>query len=118
MKKKIKHLGSFFALFLFPAIALAQTAQMPDCGLLGLSCQPISAIIANLAKWLLGIFGFIAVISFVIAGIQYLISAGDENIQQRAKRNVVYSIIGVIVGLGGLVIINAVQNMLGANSNF
>jgi hypothetical protein len=117
MRKKLAIAG--LLLLLLPVFAMAaQNVVTPDCGTFGLSCKPISEIIANFAKWILGIFGFLAIISFAIAGIQYLLASGDENIQQRAKRNVVYSIIGVVVGLGGLVIITAVQNILGAQSGF
>jgi hypothetical protein len=114
MKKKI----FISILLLLPLITFAQNSVTPSCGTFGLSCKPISEIITNFAQWILGIFGILAVISFVIAGIQYLLAAGDEDIQQRAKRNVTYSIIGVIVGLGGLVIITAAQGMIGAQSGF
>lgn len=73
---------------------------------------PLSAIIANIAFWLLAIFGFIAVIGFVISGIIYLISSGNEDMQEQAKRAMTYSITGVIVGLAGLVVIYAVDYFL------
>ena len=62
--------------------------------------------------WLLGILGFVAVIGFVISGILYLVAAGDEDAQARAKRAMIYSITGVIVGLAGLVILYAAQRLL------
>jgi hypothetical protein len=108
---------STIALLSLPLATFAQNV-LPDCGMLGLSCRPISVIIVNLVKWLLGIFGFLAIIAFVISGIQYLVSAGDEDMQQRAKRTATYAITGVIVGLGGLVVIYAVQSLLGGQSNF
>jgi len=52
------------------------------------------------------------VIGFVISGIIYLISAGDEDAQERAKRAMIYSITGVIVGLAGLVIIYTADSFL------
>jgi hypothetical protein len=64
-------------------------------------------------KWGLGIFSFIAVISFGISGVMYLVAAGDEKRQEGAKRAMYYSIMGVIVGLSGLVIIYAAMKMLG-----
>ena len=108
--KKIKIISTLVFLSL-PLLTFAQSV-LPNCGMLGLSCQPVEVIITNLAKWLLGIFGIIAIIAFTISGIQYLISAGSEDMQQRAKRNLIYSITGVIVGLGGMVIISAVQKIL------
>jgi multisubunit Na+/H+ antiporter MnhB subunit len=67
--------------------------------------------------WLLGLLGFVAVIGFVISGIMYLVAAGDEKRQENAKRAMYYSIIGVIVGLSGLVIVYAVINMLDVRTN-
>jgi hypothetical protein len=114
MNTKIKYIFLLLALLALPSLSTAQNV-LPNCGLLGLSCRPIEDIILNLVKWLLGIFGFIAVIAFIISGIQYLISAGNENMQERAKKNLIYSITGVIVGLSGLIIVYAVQKILLAN---
>jgi hypothetical protein len=72
----------------------------------------LSVIISNVAFWLLAIFGFVAVIGFIISGIIYLISAGNENMQEQAKRAMIYSITGVVVGLAGLVVIYAVDYFL------
>ena len=72
----------------------------------------LSVIISNIAFWLLAIFGFVAVIGFVISGLMYFISVGDEDRQETAKRAMIYSITGVIVGLAGLVVIYAVDYFL------
>jgi len=58
------------------------------------------------------------VIGFVISGIMYLVAAGNEDSQASAKRAMYYSITGVIVGLVGLVILYAVNQLLGAQTQF
>lgn len=78
----------------------------------------IAAIVKNLLTWLLGIVGVIALIGFIISGVQYLTSAGDEDRMQSAKRNLLYSIIGVVVVLASFVIIQAIDFALRANSSF
>ncbi len=80
--------------------------------------HPITTVAITVMNWILGIFGVLAVIAFVIAGIIYLTSAGDEDRAQQAKRAMTYSIIGVIVALMGLVIIYAVDNMLRNQASF
>lgn len=80
----------------------------------GLSETPVKNIVVNVMQWLLGIFGFIALIAFAISGIQYLTATGNENAIETAKRNMKWSIVGVIVGLGGLVIIWAIDTALNA----
>jgi hypothetical protein len=112
MRKIIKLSTSAFLSLVAPLVASAQSF-LPN---IDMPHATIYDIIANLVKWALGIFGFIAIIGFIIGGIQYLISAGDEEMQKKAKKTFTYSIIGVIVGLSGLVIIYAVQSLLSANT--
>jgi Na+/proline symporter len=78
--------------------------------------KALNDIISNFALWLLAIFGFIAVIGFVVSGILYLVSSGDEDAQERAKRAMIYSITGVLVGLAGLVVITAINYFLEATA--
>jgi len=113
MKRKIKIAARYVisSLFLIPLATLAQFQPPSNTNLPNSS---ISAIVQNIMLWLLGILGFVAVIGFVISGILYLVAAGDEDAQARAKRAMIYSITGVIVGLVGLVILYAAQNLLGA----
>jgi len=70
------------------------------------------AIIELILKWLLGIFGILGIIGFVISGIMYLISIGNSEMTEKAKRGMVYSIIGIIVGLAGYIIIQSVNYFL------
>ena len=81
----------------------------------GLPNGTIYGIVMNILSWILGIFGFIGIIGFVISGIIYLTAAGDDTRAETAKKAMQYSIIGVIVGLAGLVAISAIDTMLGAN---
>lgn len=75
-------------------------------------------IIMGIMNWLLILVGIIAVIAFVISGIMYLTSAGDEGRAESAKKAMINSIIGVIVALLGVVIIRAVDAMLNAQVLF
>jgi glucose uptake protein GlcU len=120
MKKKAlklfergKFLAIAFSISLFPAAALAQWnvgrysgTQLPSGSLYN--------IIENILKWLLIIFGFIAIIGFVISGIMYLTAAGDEKRQEKAKNQMYWSITGVIVGLMGYIVIKQINEWLNA----
>ncbi|HFC76713.1 MAG TPA: hypothetical protein ENJ27_00595 [Candidatus Moranbacteria bacterium] len=77
----------------------------------GGSEDPITTIAMNVMLWLLRVVGVIAIIAFVISGIQYLTSAGSEDQITTAKRNMLWSIVGVIVALSGLIILNFVFDM-------
>jgi cytochrome bd-type quinol oxidase subunit 2 len=114
--KKIAYSAVSVAMLLAPAAALAQFTAPGDTNL---PTGSIVAIVTSLMKWLLVIVGILAVIAFVIAGILYLTAAGNEDQIGKAKKAMVYAIVGVIVALLGLVVIFAVQALLGgASTNF
>jgi hypothetical protein len=118
MKKNIKTALTWakWGILAVPFVAMAQWAK-PSGTLL--PTGTITSIITNFMKWALALLGVFAVIGFVIAGIMYLISAGNENMQEKAKKAMIYSIVGVIVGLLGYVIMQAVESWLfGTNVSF
>ena len=118
MRKKIKSLIStaYIIGLTAPAIALAQFKEPGGTGLPGGS---ITNIVNQVMNWILAIVGAIGVIGFAIAGILYLTAGGEEDRIDQAKRAMLYSIIGVVVALLGLVILRAVSTMLqGTQSTF
>lgn len=84
----------------------------------GLPSGSILGIISGILVWLLSALGILGVIGFTISGIMYLTSTGDEDMIERAKKAMTWSIVGVIVGLIGVVIIQAIDWMLRGFSNF
>ena len=74
--------------------------------------QTPTAIIKNIINYALAIVGFLGVLGFIISGIMYLVSAGDEGQAEKAKGYMVNSIIGVIVALLGYVVMAAVSTLL------
>jgi hypothetical protein len=115
MKNKIKTIAKAIsvALFSLPLIALAQFKSPTGTNL---PEGTVSGIVGNIMNWILGIVGVLGVIGFAIAGILYLTAAGDEGKIETAKKAMLYSIVGVIVALLGLVIIRAASSMLGGTS--
>lgn len=85
----------------------------------GLPQGSILGIASNMLFWLLAIFAILGVVGFVIAGIIYLLSTGDETMIARAKSAMLYSIVGIIIGLSGFLIMQAAAAMLaGQRSTF
>lgn len=78
----------------------------------------ILAIVKNFLNWLLTIFLILAVIAFVITGIQYLLAMGNarSNTLESAKKNFNYSLLAVIIVGAGLIILKAIDNFLRASS--
>ena len=118
MKNKIKKFAYSVGAATLAAPALV-LAQFEKPGGTNLPENTLTQIVSNLMKWILGIVGFIGVIGFAIAGILYLTAAGDEDRIDVAKKAMIYSIVGVIVALLGLVILAAAERLLsGSNPNF
>jgi hypothetical protein len=84
----------------------------------GLPDTKIEDILFNFMQWILAIFGFLAIITFVIAGIQYFMAAGNPDVAKKAKNHMVYSIIGILVALSGYIVILAVAGFLAGDSSF
>lgn len=84
----------------------------------GLPKGSIKEIATGILQWLLGAIGIIGIIGFAISGIMYLLSFGDDERMKLAKSAMYYSITGVVVGLVGLVAVQAIAIMLNGQSNF
>ncbi|EKE22168.1 MAG: hypothetical protein ACD_7C00030G0004 [uncultured bacterium] len=89
-------------------VCIPTGTDLPDPG----GEDPLADVINNVMQWLLGIVGVIAIIAFVISGMQYMLASGDQNMMEMGKRNMMWSIVGVIVALMGMVILIFIQSML------
>jgi uncharacterized membrane protein len=78
----------------------------------GLLETSVDIIILALLRWITLVFASIAVIMLVICGIKYLTSAGDQGAVESAKSCVKWSIVGIIVALGAMVVIRFVYTTL------
>lgn len=115
---KNKKILAVFLNIIFLAMPLSALAQLVFPANTQLPAGDLTAIIIGIMNWLLTIVGIIGIIGFVISGILYFISAGDDNKMGTAKNAMTYSIIGVVVALMGYVIIQAVDAMLNAADGF
>ena len=88
--------------------------NLPDAGGDG----DASYVLETILDWLLTIVGFIALVAFIIAGIQYFFVATDEKMEEKAKKTMTAAIIGLFVALMGMVVIYAVDEILNAEYFF
>lgn len=125
MKKSMKHIASFalvLAIIVVPQIAFGATINEQGGWTKGLangttgevSQLTPTVIIKNVINYALAIIGFLGVLGFIVAGIMYLVSAGDETLAEKAKGYMVNAIIGVVVALLGYVIMAAISTLLAA----
>ncbi len=88
--------------------ALSNAYGLPEGSLLGIA--------SNLLFWLLTVFAIFGIIGFVLSGIFYLLAGADEGNAEKGKDGMKWSIIGIVVGLSGFIIMQAVNALLGGMS--
>lgn len=69
-------------------------------------------IITNILNWILSIFAVLAALAFVISGVMFLISGGNQDLTSKAKDYIKYSIIALAVALSGFIIIRFIDGIL------
>lgn len=85
------------------------TGNLPDPGSGG---HPIADVLTRGLMWLLSIFGLLAIIAFIIAGVLYFTAQGDPRQVEQAKKATIYGVVGVVIGLIGLIVIRTVDMLL------
>ncbi|MBQ8996572.1 hypothetical protein IJ095_00885 [Candidatus Saccharibacteria bacterium] len=65
-----------------------------------------SVVEANIINRIFWVVGVLAVIMIIVAGVQMITSAGDSGAVTKAKRTLVYSIVGLIVAVLAYAIVN------------
>lgn len=71
----------------------------------------------NVANWILGIVGSLALLFFIYGGLTMIISGGKSEAVQKAKTILTNAIIGLIIVFTSWVIINFVYTTLVSTSN-
>jgi len=69
-------------------------------------------VIRNLLLYLLAVFTILAVLSFVIYGMMFLFGGASKDAADTARKGVNYSIIGIVIGLSGYIIIRLITELL------
>ncbi len=71
----------------------------------------IQQILLNILKFLLSFAGILAVVNMVLGGQKYMTSGGDEEAMKNGKKTFIYSLIGVIIVAGSLVLVKVAVDM-------
>lgn len=116
MKNKIKSAVSFLTVSILTA-PLVVGAQFAIPGNQNLPSGSVTDIVINVTEWILYMVGFLGILGFAIAGILYLTAAGDDDRITKAKNAMLYSIIGVVVAIAGVVALRFAANLLSGGGN-
>lgn len=75
----------------------------------GTSAGPL---LKSVILWLLSLVAVLALLALIVGGIMYIISFGDESRAERAKKIILYAIVGLLIVGASFVIIQAIANFL------
>lgn len=73
----------------------------------------LSQVGLNFLNFLLSVFLVLAIIMIVLSGMRYFFSAGDERTARKAKKSATYSVIGIIIVLGVMVLVRTIGKIIG-----
>ncbi len=91
--------------------AFAQLAEPPPIE--GLTDETdITTVIVDLLKKALDFVLLIAVIFVVVAGIRLIVSGGDEGEKDKAKKTIIYVVVGILVILLARVVVTFVAGLI------
>ena len=75
----------------------------------------VTKILGNVLNFLLSVAGIVGIIGIVISGFFYLTAAGDEEQIRKAKLGLTWSVIGLTVVLGALLLVSQIGKFFASN---
>ncbi len=76
------------------------------------SAPSVGALFSNILFFLLSVVGIVGILGMVFSGFQYLFSFGDAKRVEQAKASFRYSVIGILVALGALILLKTIEGLL------
>lgn len=70
------------------------------------------SLLINILTFLLQVAGIIGIISLVVSGAMIYFSGGDPELAKKGKKGMVYSVVGIVVVLGALMILRTMSGVL------
>jgi len=80
-----------------PFHAFAQLSDPPDVGSGDIGGGDLKQAIVKVIQVVLDFMTLIAVVMIIVAGIRYIISRGEESENEKAKKMIIYVIVGLVV---------------------
>lgn len=120
MKKnvfRVLGLTIFGTLFFVPEIMWAAKEGLVPCGTGEIACTLCDLIVgfSKLTKYLLGLLVTISIAGLFLAGVMYIISAGDDGMMKSAKDFAKACLIGFAIVLGAWLIVSIALWVVSAN---
>lgn len=115
-KKLLVSIIVFFFLFISLTYCQASLVDGIPCATEG-KCElsDFMKIAINVANWILGITGSLALAFFIYGGVMFLISAGSPEMVTKAKQIIIGAVIGLVIVFASYTIIRFVFQAAGLN---
>jgi type IV secretory pathway VirB2 component (pilin) len=81
-----------------------------------LGVDTVEGVLGNIMSYLRGIAGTIAVIFIIIGGIMYMISGGEKERLEQAKKTVIFACVGLAIVLAAPLFYQEIKAILSGNS--
>lgn len=103
--------------FSYASFAWAQSfggpiPALPGTAAPGTNADSVRVIIIKVLTAILNFLALVAVIVVVIAGIRLIVSQGEDEAKDKAKKTIIYALIGLVVVLFARVIVSLITNYL------
>lgn len=72
----------------------------------------VSEVLANIIIYILGFSAALAVLFIILGGLRYIVSAGNQDSADAAKRMVLFALLGLLIIILSFVIVNFVTTGL------
>lgn len=93
---------------LFAQVSCSTDVKLPNCGK---NITGVSSL-SNLISFVSALAGIICVLVIVLAGLRYITSSGNPDSLTKAKNQIIYALIGLVVSLSAFTIVRFALNSL------
>lgn len=113
---------SFIIIYFLPG-ALPLNAQLETVDSqvsdeIGIADGKLDSFITTVLNSFLGLVGIIAVVFLIMGGFQYITAAGDSNQTEKAKKTIMYAVIGLaVIGLSWAIVSFVLGTFDGTDDN-
>lgn len=77
----------------------------------------LQSVITNILSAIIGVAGLVSVAYIIVGGIQYMTSSGDSSKTEKAKKTILYALIGLVVCALSFAIVNFAISRIIYNNN-
>ena len=81
------------------------------------NCSTINSTISTIVNVLFAVAGLLFFVMIVIAGIEWVVSGGDEERKRNAQNRLIHAIVGIAIVAGSFLIFELILNLFGVGGS-